>query len=76
MFLIAIVGSSLALYAVRANNIKSTVRFELLVARDRPADEQRAAGRRLRDHPARHAVPAAIDALDLARSRSARPTSA
>jgi cytochrome c-type biogenesis protein CcmF len=30
MFLIAVVGSSLALYAVRANQIKSTVRFELL----------------------------------------------
>jgi cytochrome c-type biogenesis protein CcmF len=30
MFLITIVGSSLALYAVRANQIKSTVRFELL----------------------------------------------
>jgi len=30
MFLIAIVGSSLALYAVRASHIKSSVRFELL----------------------------------------------
>ena len=30
MFLMAVVGSSLALYAVRANQIKSTVRFELL----------------------------------------------
>ena len=30
MFLMAVVGSSLALYAVRASQIKSTVRFELL----------------------------------------------
>ncbi len=30
MFLMAVVGSSLALYAVRANQIRSTVRFELL----------------------------------------------
>jgi len=30
LFLMVVVGSSLALYAVRANQIKSTVRFELL----------------------------------------------
>ena len=30
MFLMAVVGSSLALYAIRASQIKSTVRFELL----------------------------------------------
>jgi len=30
LFLMAVVGSSLALYALRANRIKSTVRFELL----------------------------------------------
>jgi len=30
MFLVAVVGSSLALYAVRASRIKSTVRFELV----------------------------------------------
>ena len=30
MFLMAVVGSSLALYAVRANQIKSSVRFDLL----------------------------------------------
>ncbi len=30
MFLMAVVGSSLALYAMRANQIKSTVRFDLL----------------------------------------------
>lgn len=30
MFLVAVVGSSLLLYAIRANQIRSTVRFELL----------------------------------------------
>ena len=57
-FLVVVIGASLALYAWRAPQVGLGARFELRLARDAAARQQRAAGGRLRRGAARHALPA------------------
>ena len=57
-FLVIVIGSSLALYAWRAPSVGLGARFALLSRETLLLVEQRAARRRLRRGPARHALPA------------------